>query len=219
MSRVLVMSGSSRTGSFNRKLAALAAQAARAQGAEVTEVDLRALALPVYDGDFEAQGPLPPGALELRRLFAAHEAVLIAAPEYNAFVTPLLVNALDWTSRMPAEEPDSPSADGYVGRSPEGMRAGLGLGPARSPLPAGLAAMNGTVAGLLSASPGALGGLRGLIFLRAFLSASLGMLVVPETQSVGQAHQAFDEAGALRDAKQQAGVERVVAAVLRAARA
>lgn len=189
VSRVLVMSGSGRTGSFNRKLAAVAAQAARAQGAEVTEVDLRALALPVYDADLEAQG-LPPGALELRRLFHAHEAVLIAAPEYNAFVTPLLVNTLDWVSRVPA--------DGDV--------------------PAGLAAMNGTVAGLLSASPGALGGLRGLIFLRAFLSASLGMLVVPETQSVGQAHQAFDEAGALRDAKQQAGVERVVAAVLRAAR-
>ena len=190
MSRVLVMSGSSRTGSFNRKLATLAAQTARAQGAEVTEVDLRALALPVYDADVEAQG-LPPGALELRRLFNAHEAVLISAPEYNAFVTPLLVNTLDWVSRVPA--------DGNV--------------------PAGLAAMNGTVAGLLSASPGALAGLRGLIFLRAFLSASLGMLVVPETQSVGQAHQAFDEAGALRDAKQQAGVERVVAAVLRAARA
>ena len=213
MSRVLVMPGSSRTGSFNRKLAAVAAQAARAQGAEVTEVDLRALALPVYDGDLEAQGALPPGALELRRLFATHEAVLIAAPEYNAFVTPLLVNALDWTSRIPAEEDDGPS--------PEGMPAGLGAArrSARSLLPAGLAAMNGTVAGLLSASPGALGGLRGLIFLRAFLSASLGMLVVPETQSVGQAHQAFDEAGALRDAKQQAGVERVVAAVLRAARA
>ena len=207
MSRVLVMSGSSRTGSFNRKLAAVAAQAARTQGAEVTEVDLRALALPVYDGDLEAQGPLPPGALELRRLFATHEAVLIAATEYNSFVTPLLVNALDWTSRVPAEEADSPSS--------EGIRAGLEA----ARLPAGLAAMNGTVAGLLSASPGALGGLRGLIFLRAFLSASLGMLVVPETQSVGQAHQAFDEAGALRDGKQQAGVERVVAAVLRAARA
>lgn len=208
MSRVLVMSGSSRTGSYNRKLAALAAQAARVQGAEVTEVDLRALALPVYDGDLEAQGPLPTGALELRRLFAAHEAVLIAAPEYNAFVTPLLVNALDWTSRVPAEGDGSPSS--------EGTQAGLG---AARRLPAGLAAMNGTVAGLLSASPGALGGLRGLIFLRAFLSASLGMLVVPETQSVGQAHQAFDAAGALHDARQQAGVERVVAAVLRAARA
>lgn len=188
MSRVLVMSGSSRTGSFNRKLAVVAAQAARAQGAEVTEVDLRALALPVYDADLEAQA-LPPGALELRRLFSAHAAVLIAAPEYNAFVTPLLLNALDWVSRVPA------SGDA----------------------PAGLAAMNGTVAGLLSASPGVLGGLRGLIFLRAFLSASIGMLVVPETQSVGQAHQAFDEAGVLRDAKHQAGVDRVVAAVLRSA--
>ena len=185
---LLVMSGSSRTGSFNKKLAAVAAQAARLQGAEVTEVDLRDLALPVYDGDIEAQG-LPAGALRLRQLFATHDAVLIATPEYNAFVTPLLLNALDWLSRVPA-------ADG---------------------LPAGLASMNGTVAGLLSASPGALGGTRGLIFLRSFLAMTLAMLVVPQTQSISQAHQAFDESGALKDAKQQAGVERVVAAVLLAA--
>lgn len=184
----LVVSGSSRTGSFNRRLAALAAQAARAQGAQVTEVDLRALDLPVYDADLEARG-LPPGALELRRLFAGHAALLVATPEYNGFVTPLLLNSLDWVSRVPA-------ADG---------------------LPAGLAAMNGTVAGLMSASPGALGGLRGLMFLRSFLSLTLGMLVVPETQSVSQAHQAFDDAGALKEPRQQAGVERVVQAVLRAA--
>jgi len=43
--------------------------------------------------------------------------------------------------------------------------------------------------------------------------------VVPETASVGQAHQAFDEQGALKETRQQQSVERVVKAVLRTAAA
>lgn len=188
--RLLVTSGSARRGSYNTALAGVAAGLARAAGAEVTLLDLRTLALPVYDGDVEAAG-MPAGALELQRLFSTHDAFIVAAPEYNSFVTPLLVNALDWASRTKAD----------------GDR------------PAGLAAMGGTVAGMLSASPGAFGGARALLFLRSFLSTSLGMLVVPETASVGQAHQAFDAQGALKEERQQQAVERVVKAVLRTAAA
>lgn len=184
--RLLITSGSARAGSLNTRLAAVAAQAARSAGAQVTELDLASLNLPVYSGDIEAGG-LPAGALELHRLFATHDAFIVAAPEYNAFITPLLLNTLDWASRAPAS----------------------------GNLPAGVAAMHGTVAGMLSASPGALGGMRGLLFLRSFLSTALGMLVVPETASVGTAHQAFDEIGALKDAKQQQAVERVVQSVLK----
>lgn len=183
--RLLVTSGSSRTGSLNRQLASQVALVARAAGAEVTELDLGALALPLYHGDVEAEA-MPEGARELQRLFARHDGFIVAAPEYNAFVTPLLINALDWASRPKAE------AD----------------------LPAGLAAMKGTVAGMVSASPGALGGMRGLLFLRSFLATALGMVVVPETASIGQAHQAFDDSGALKDAQQQQAVERVVRSVL-----
>ena len=188
--RLLVTAGSARAGSYNQALAKFAAARARAAGAEVTELDLGALDLPLYDAAIEAAA-MPAGALELRRLFASHQGFVIAAPEYNGFPTPLLINALDWASR--------PKAEGD--------------------LPAGLAAMAGTAAGLLSASPGALGGLRSLIFLRSFLSGSLGMLVVPETASVGQAHQAFDEAGSLKEARQVESVERVLRSVLRAAAA
>ena len=183
--QLLVTSGSSRTGSLNRRLAQVVARSARAAGAEVTELDLAALALPLYNGDIEAAA-MPEGARELRRLFSSHDGFIVAAPEYNAFVTPLLVNALDWASR--------PAAEGT--------------------LPAGLAAMNGKAAGMVSASPGALGGMRGLLFLRSFLSTVLGMLVVPETASVGQARQAFDDSGTLKDAKQRQAVERVVRSVL-----
>jgi len=183
--RVMVVPGSARTGSLNRKLAAQAAQAARARGAEVTEVDLRALNLPVYDGDIEAAG-MPDGARELRRLFATHDAMIVVAPEYNAFVTPLLVNSFDWASRPDPE-------DG---------------------LPSGLASIAGTVVGLLSASPGPVGGMRALIPLRSFLSMSLAMLVVPQTFSLGKANEAFGADGRLIDPAQQKAVERVVAAVL-----
>ena len=188
--RVIVTAGSARRGSFNAALAKVAAQMARTAGADVDELDLRALGLPVYDGDVEAAG-LPAGALEFRRRMAEADALLIAAPEYNAFVTPLVVNSFDWLSRVPAS----------------------------GGLPSGLAATAGTVAGLLAASPGAFGGARGLLFLRPFLANSLGMLVVSESHAVGQAHQAFDEHGALKDPKQQQGVERVVHAVLKVAAA
>lgn len=188
--RVLVMSGSSRTGSFNRKLSAVAAEVARNEGALVTVLDLRSLQLPLYDADVEAQG-MPSGALDLRSIFSQHQAVLISAPEYNSFVTPLVVNSLAWLSRVPA-------LDG---------------------LPSGLESVRGKVGGLLSASPGALGGLRGLMYLRAFLSQTFAMLLVPENQSVAAAHQAFDAEGRLIDAKHRAGVERVVRAVLKTASA
>ena len=184
--RVIVTAGSARRGSYNAALAKIAAGVARAEGAEVTELDLRALALPVYDADIEAAA-MPAGALELRRLFAGHDALVIAAPEYNTFVTPLIVNSLAWASRVPAA----------------------------GELPAGLAALQGTVAGMLSASPGAFGGARGLLFLRSFLATALGMLVVPETASVSLAHQAFDEQGALKEARLQVALERVVKSVLK----
>lgn len=188
--RLLVASGSERRGSLNRKLADVGAAVARGAGAEVTELDLRALALPLYDGDIEAAG-VPAGAFELRDRFADHDALLLATPEYNGFVTPLVVNSFAWLSRVP-------EADGR---------------------PSGLAASGGTVAGLLSASPGYYGGARGLIALRSFLSMNLGLVVVPATHSLPSAAKAFDDAGALVEPRQQQGVERVVRMVLRTAAA
>lgn len=188
--RVLVISGSAREGSFNRQLAAVAAGLATQAGAAVTTVDLRSLELPIYDEDLLSSRGAPEGARRLVGLFAEHDALLLATPEYNGFPTPLLINALDWASVMPA-------ADGQ---------------------PSGSAAFAGTVAGLLSASPGAFGGLRSLLATRQFLQMNLGMLVVPEQFGLVRADQAFDAAAALVDATALAGVGRVVDAVLRTAR-
>ena len=74
---------------------------------------------------------------------------------------------------------------------------------------ASLAAFRDKTAGLLAASPGGLGGLRGLVHLRAILS-SIEVLVIPEQFALARAHEAFDESGALKDPKQAASVKRVV---------
>ena len=103
--RVLVVPGSARAGSFNFKLAQLAAALLREQAAEASVIDLRALALPIYDGDLEASLGVPEGAHTLVRELAGHDAVLVVSPEYNAFPTPLFINAFDWASRLAQAKP------------------------------------------------------------------------------------------------------------------
>lgn len=68
-----------------------------------------------------------------------------------------------------------------------------------------LAAFQGKVANIISASPGALGGLRGLVHLRAILG-NIGVIVLPDQIAIPKAHEAFDDDGSLKDAKQQASV-------------
>jgi NAD(P)H-dependent FMN reductase len=68
-----------------------------------------------------------------------------------------------------------------------------------------LAGFTGKVAALMSASPGALGGLRGLVHLRAILG-NIGVIVLPEQIAVPKAHEAFDAQQNLIDEKQQAAI-------------
>ena len=194
---LLVISGSMRNGSFNLTLARQACRIAEAQGATARLFDLRALALPVYDGDIEKSQGIPAGAGELIDAIVASDAVLIVTPEYNGFPTPLVINAFDWLSR--AQE--------------QGTR------------PAGLKATAGKPAGLLSASPGPLGALRSMNFLRQYLQMAFAMLVNPRQYALSRADQAFDEAGSLKDDKAKQAVEGVItsrldlATTLRAGRA
>ena len=175
--KILAFAGSTRTDSFNKKLVRHAAAAAKAAGAEVTLVDLRDFPMPLYDGDLEASEGLPENAQKFKALMAAHQGLLIAAPEYNSSITGVLQNTIDWASRQsPGEKP--------------------------------LASFTGKVAALLSASPGALGGLRGLVHVRAMLG-NIGVLVIPEQIAVPKALEAFDAAGGFKDAKQQAAVENI----------
>ena len=99
MPKILAFSGSIRRDSWNRKLIQAAVDATRAAGGDVTLIDLADYPLPLMDEDLEAREGLPANAQRLKALFKAHDALLIASPEYNSSMPPLLKNTLDWVSR------------------------------------------------------------------------------------------------------------------------
>lgn len=112
--KILVFAGSLRAGSFNRKLVRIAAEGARAAGAEVSEIDLREMPMPLYDGDLERSHGLPPNAKLFKRLLIEHAGVLIGSPEYNTMMTGVLKNAIDWASRPEPGEPQYVAFKGKV---------------------------------------------------------------------------------------------------------
>jgi chromate reductase, NAD(P)H dehydrogenase (quinone) len=163
--RILAFSGSARGASFNQRLVEHAASSAVDLGADVTVINLRDFPMPLMNQDLEREEGVPPEALRLKSLLAAHDGILLSAPEYNSSITPLLKNSLDWVSRRVGDE-------------------------------APMLAFRGKTAALLSASPGRLGGLRGLVHVRAVLN-NLGVLVLPGQVSIPSAGTAFDETGRL----------------------
>lgn len=176
--KILALAGSTRSGSFNKKLLAVAVRAAEETGIAVTVIDLRDYPMPLYDGDLEKEKGIPENAMKLMQMFIEHDGLLIASPEYNSSISGVLKNTLDWISR-PVK----------------------GMNP--------LAAFEGKIVGLLSASTGALGGMRGLVALRSMLG-NIKCIVLPEQVSVSKAEQAFDEKGNLLDEKMHASVQKVV---------
>lgn len=75
-----------------------------------------------------------------------------------------------------------------------------------------LACFKGRVAGIMSASPGALGGLRGLVHVRAILE-NISVIVIPDQIAVAKAHEVFNADGTLRDKKQEDQVKKIGANV------
>ena len=58
----------------------------------------------------------------------------------------------------------------------------------------------------MSASPGGLGGMRGLVHLRSILG-NINVMVIPDQKAISQAFQAFNPDGTLQDVKQQEAVQ------------
>jgi NAD(P)H-dependent FMN reductase len=83
-----------------------------------------------------------------------------------------------------------------------------------APGEAPLAAFRGKVAVLMAASPGALGGLRGLVTVRSILG-NIGVLVLPDQLALARAHEAFDAEGRLKDERQRMAVEALGATLAR----
>jgi NAD(P)H-dependent FMN reductase len=186
--KILVFAGSTRTGSHNAKLAALAAKELALSGADVTRISLEDYPLPIYNGDDEAESGAPGNARNLKNMMMQHQGVFIASPEYNASVTPLLKNTIDWISRV-RERGEPP-----------------------------LAAFKDRVFALGGASDSPYGALRSLMALRQVLELGCGALVLPEQITVFRASEAFDEMDNLKEERAAASLKRVIARLADAAR-
>ncbi len=178
--KILVFAGSIRAGSHNARLAALAAKELALSGADATRISLEDFPLPLYDGDLEAKSGVPANARNLKDTMAAHQGVFIASPEYNASITPLLKNTIDWISRV-RERGEPP-----------------------------LAVFKNRVFALGGASANPYGALRSLMALRQVLELGCGALVLPEQITVFHASEAFDEMDNLKDERAASLLKRVL---------
>ncbi len=143
--KLLFFAGSARNGSHNKRLAKLGATIAEANGIASTVADLGDYPMPLYDADLENTEGVPDNARKLEALMRIHNGVFIACPEYNASITPLLKNTLDWMSRIRSEGGEVPVFKSRVfalgSSSPGGMGGLRGLTTVRTVLEIGLGAL------------------------------------------------------------------------------
>ena len=95
--QVLVFAGSTRNDSVNRNLAKIAATQLGEAGIPATLLELRDYPMPLYDGNLEAEG-IPAKVTAFQELMRAHDALVIASPEFNGSFSALLKNVVDWVS-------------------------------------------------------------------------------------------------------------------------
>ena len=186
--KLLIFAGSTRLNSFNRKLAAVAAGLARASGADVTHIELADFDIPMYNADLEARGT-PPDVMKLKQLMHEHPAWIICSPEYNASYPALLKNTIDWASSPVKSDPAWTDEFKFS---------------------------RGKVVGILSASPGPLGGLCSQSHLAPLL-LNVQCWVAPRNFALGRASDAFDAQGQLLNDAHRQNVQAVIDQVLFAA--
>jgi NAD(P)H-dependent FMN reductase len=183
--KILVFAGSIRSGSMNARLAALATKEFALAGADVTRISLLDFPMPLYDGDLESRSGPPESAISLKKMMMLHQGVFIASPEYNASITPLLKNALDWVSRV------------RDGREPP------------------LAAYKDRAFALGGASNGQYGAMRSILALRQVLELGCGALVIPDQIAIARAGDAFDDMDNLKDEGSAQRLKGVVRSLIR----
>jgi chromate reductase len=106
MAKFLTFSGSARVDSFNQKTVLCIGNELQKQGAIVTNIKLSEFLAPVYHGDEEAAEGLPEAVGRFKLLLHESDALVISCPEYNGFMTPLLLNTIDWATRSSDASPD-----------------------------------------------------------------------------------------------------------------
>lgn len=144
--KILVLAGSIRDGSLNIKLANALTKAINSLGADATHISLSDYDLPLFNAEID----VPDNAIALAKQFAQSDGLVLVSPEYNASVTPLMKNTLDWVSVT-----SSNSGNSY--------------GPYKD-----------KICFIASCSPGSTGGLRGLYHLRAILMNVGAEIITPQ---------------------------------------
>jgi chromate reductase len=153
------------------RLAALASKELTLADADVTRISLVDYPLPIYDADTAEKSGPPHNAFKLKQLMSAHQGVFIASPEYNASLTPLIKNTIDWISAV--RERGEPRLAAYQNR----------------------------VFALGGASPGRSGATHSLLALRQVLAVGCRALVLAEQVTVPNAEHAFDDMDELTDVR------------------
>ncbi|WP_310618688.1 NADPH-dependent FMN reductase [Flexibacterium corallicola] len=164
--KVLLICGSNRTGSFNQQIMNAVESLLQKRGFQFETLQAEMQSLPIYTQDKEQDESFRKLTLSAQLKLAQADLILVASPDYNGFFPPILSNILTWISR-----------DFGKGR------------PLRETT---------KVAGLISASPGNMGGIRMLPNLRDFL-IELGAVVHPTHVVVPQVNAKLDENGLLVD--------------------
>ena len=120
MTKIIGISGSLRTASFNGALLRAAAQL-MPPGSQLEIATIKDI--PLYDGDLETTEGLPQPVEALKDRITGADGLLLATPEYNNGIPGVFKNAIDWLSRPPADIPrvfhDRPVA--VIGASPGGF--------------------------------------------------------------------------------------------------
>lgn len=186
--RILVFAGSTRIGAFSGRTADAATRELVLQGAEVTRISLADYPLPLMNQDLENEKGIPDPAIKLAYMINAHDGLLIATPEYNASIPPLLKNAIDWISRVNMDTQGRP-----------------------------LRIFKGKVIGLCSSSNGNYAGIRAINHLRAVLVHCQAEVISPQC-SVPHGQDAFDDDGAFREERLRKSMTTVCQTLIERAR-
>lgn len=168
--KILAFAGSLRKDSFNKQMIKTAVAGAMQAGAEVTLIDLKDYPLPVYDQDIETEKGIVENALKLKKLFLENDGFLLACPEYNSSISGVLKNVIDWVSRP------APKETTY------------------------LCCFIDKIIVLMSASPGNLGGMRGLVHVKSIFG-NINSIVLPNQKCIPHADKVFDANGKIKDPK------------------
>ena len=108
MSKILVLCGSTRKASLNRKLMYVCAEYLVTR-CTVDVLEASQVNLPLYNQEIEQQPDIYDRVAALYDRFEAADGFVVVSPEYNASVTAFLKNTIDWVSRLQFIRPNIPN--------------------------------------------------------------------------------------------------------------